>query len=173
MSTFELPRDVPEHHAFWRRQIERLGDRDPLEVLAATPARVEACARSAADAGGASQRAEDVWSLLDHLTHLVDVEFVFGWRTRKVLFEEEPLLRGMDHERWVREQRRHETTALERAAEFAAVRGVNLALWRRASAEDIERVGLHESTGKRLPLGFLLRLLAGHDLVHLDRIQPP
>jgi hypothetical protein len=42
-------------------------------------------------------------------------------------------------------------------------------VWRRTSPEDLKRTGQHNERGPE-SLGVMLRLLAGHDLSHLDQI---
>jgi hypothetical protein len=45
----------------------------------------------------------------------------------------------------------------------------NLALWKRTSPEDLKGTGQHNERGPESQ-GVMLRLLAGHDLSHLDQI---
>jgi hypothetical protein len=42
-------------------------------------------------------------------------------------------------------------------------------MWRRTSPADLERTGQHNERGPE-SLGVMLRLVAGHDLSHLDQI---
>lgn len=171
MKTFELPDEIPAGYSFWRVQVERLGDSDPIETLARTPERLLGIVERVDPRDAEVRPAPDRWSAREHVTHLLDVEFVFGWRIRKILFEERPLLTGMDHEAWLAGQASHEISFPQRARDFAAVRRVNVRLWRSAGDDDFERTGRHESSGLELPLGLLARIQAGHDLVHLDRIE--
>ena len=52
---------------------------------------------------------------------------------------------------------------------FRTLRQFNLAVWRRTSSADLERTGQHNERGPE-SLRVMLRLLAGHDLSHLDQI---
>jgi hypothetical protein len=52
---------------------------------------------------------------------------------------------------------------------FRIMRSINLALWKRTSPEDLNRTGRDNERGPE-SLGVMLRLLAGHDLSHLDQI---
>jgi len=52
---------------------------------------------------------------------------------------------------------------------FRTLRQLNLAVWRRISPADLERAGHHNERGAE-SLDVMLRLLAGHDLSHLDQI---
>jgi len=52
---------------------------------------------------------------------------------------------------------------------FRTMRQFNLALWTRVSPADLQRTGQHNERGPE-SLGVMLRMLAGHDLSHLDQI---
>jgi hypothetical protein len=53
---------------------------------------------------------------------------------------------------------------------FDVVRRANLRLVERASPDDLKRVGVHVERGDE-SLAHLLRLNAGHDLLHLRQIE--
>ena len=53
---------------------------------------------------------------------------------------------------------------------FALIRRANLRLLGRASASDLERVGVHVERGDE-SLAHIRRLHAGHDLLHLRQIE--
>ena len=52
---------------------------------------------------------------------------------------------------------------------FRTMRQFNLTLWKGMSPADLKRIGQHNERGPE-PLGVMLRMLAGHDLSHLDQI---
>jgi hypothetical protein len=53
---------------------------------------------------------------------------------------------------------------------FTVLRQANLRLVERASPADLQRVGVHAERGDE-SLGHLVRLYAGHDLLHLRQIE--
>ena len=53
---------------------------------------------------------------------------------------------------------------------FAVLRRDNLRLIERATPEDLQRVGVHAERGEE-SAGYLVRLFAGHDLMHLAQID--
>ena len=65
--------------------------------------------------------------------------------------------------------RHNEREPLELVEIFRTLLQLNLAEWRRTSPEDLKRTGQHNERGLE-SLGVMLRLLAGHDLSHLDQI---
>ncbi len=170
-----MPLDVDDRYAFWNGQLEKLGADDPIEVLATTPARLGALAASRDDAAWRRVPAPGKWSALAIASHLLDIEWVFGFRVRTVLWDDRPRLIGMDHDAWVEGQRDHDATPAERAATFAAtfaaVRDANVRLWRRLGPGDLARVGIHDDADVELTVDLLLRIQAGHDRWHLERIE--
>jgi hypothetical protein len=52
---------------------------------------------------------------------------------------------------------------------FRTMRHFNLAMWKRMSPADLQRTGQHNERGPE-SLGLMLRVMAGHDLSHLDQI---
>ncbi|MHC4448094.1 MAG: DinB family protein, partial [Planctomycetota bacterium] len=57
----------------------------------------------------------------------------------------------------------------EHLLSFQALREVNLRLLRRLGPEDLARVGEHHARGPE-SLDVLVRIMAGHDLWHLEQI---
>ena len=112
------------------------------------------------------------WSVVEVIQHLADSDLVFGFRLRMILTEDKPPLQAYDQDEWARTfDYRHVELELARD-QLRSVRAANLHVLRTVSAEQMERVGLHSERGPE-SAGFLLRLMAAHDLVHrrqIDRI---
>jgi hypothetical protein len=148
-----------------------LGNRDPREVLRETPAILDAVpTRFAAEIR--TPEAPGKWSGNEVLQHLADSELVFGWRIRLVLAHDRPQITGYDQDRWAARLRYAEGDPLDAVERFAVLRRSNLRLLERATAADLERVGVHAERGEET-LAHIIRLYAAHDLLHqrqLDRI---
>lgn len=155
--------------AYQDKLLGLLGKREPLEVLAETPAVI---ARVVAE-----QRVETLrtrpfpgkWTPLEIIGHLCDAEWVYGYRTRLIACEERPAITSMDQDLWVAGQRYNEYEPRELAENFAALRRANLALFRRLSPAELSRAGVHAERGEE-QLGLMRRMHAGHDLSHIDQI---
>ncbi|MFQ5690058.1 MAG: DinB family protein [Gemmatimonadota bacterium] len=157
---------------FWDRQLDRLGGRDPVAVLAETPAAVTDLVSATRDASALRRRpGERAWSALEVVGHLIDVEWVFGFRTRTVLCDEVPEFGGIDQDRWVAVQRWNERDPADLLERFSGLRRVNLSTWAQLRPAELERSGLHRDAGVRLSLDLMRRILAGHDLQHMDQIR--
>lgn len=146
-----------------------IGDRSPLEVLAQTPDRLSDLVEGHSASVLRTRPFEGKWSPNEIVGHLSDNEWVYGYRLRLILCEDNPNILGTDQDSWVTSLRHNDREPSELAEIFRTLRQLNLAVWRQTSPAVLERSGQHNERG-RDSLGVMLRLVAGHDLSHLDQI---
>ena len=172
MSVFTHPASASaqEAGAYTRALVELLGDREPLRVLRGTPAAVRKAVDGLGDAQLSAPEAEGKWSVRHVVRHLADSELVWSNRLRFVLAHDRPTLVGYDQDAWAHRLRYHEADLAHALEELTVVRRGNLALLRDLSDEEMERVGIHEERGEE-SLAHMLKLYAGHDLLHLRQIE--
>jgi hypothetical protein len=155
-----------------RALLDLLGSQDPFAVLGELLPWLER--RTAGLDVGTLRRAEapGKWSVIDVVQHLGDAELVMGFRIRTVLTESEPKLQGYDQDLWASVLRYAEVPIDMALGQLRGLRGANLRLLRTLTPEQRERVGLHSERGRE-SIDLMLRMMAGHDLVHrrqIDRI---
>jgi DinB superfamily len=164
----DVPDPILEPQAYQQYLLGLLGDDDPAEVQAATPAAARA---SVGQAGADLRRRPEAgeWSVFQCVAHLTDAELVMSGRYRFVLAHDEPPLIGYDQDLWVdRLHADEEESPQSLLALFEALRTTNLALWASATNEDRARVGRHAERGaESFDLAF--RMIAGHDRFHLQQ----
>ena len=149
---------------------ELLGDRDPVEVLRATPAAISVIVSGLGAARIESPEKPDKWSIRHVVQHLADSELMGAVRLRLTLAQDRPPLAGYDQDLWAKRLRYQEVPFAEALDQFTVVRRVNLRLWERLTEADLARVGLHTERGEE-SLGVMRKLYAGHDLAHLRQIS--
>ena len=94
------PDPISDPQGYQQHLLDLLGDDDPAEVQAATPARL----RTLLDEAGDDLRAvpePGEWSVFGCLAHITDAEVVMSGRYRWVLAQDEPPLLGYDQDLWV------------------------------------------------------------------------
>lgn len=157
--------------AAYRKKLDDLvADRDPIEIMSET-ADVLASIANAHSADQLRTRPfEGKWTPNEIIGHLLDGEWVYGYRLRLILCEDKPTILGMDQERWVADQNHNDREPAELVAGFRSMRELNLHIWRGLEPKDLERAGLHDERGVE-SLGMMLSMLAGHDLWHIDQIR--
>lgn len=87
-----------------------------------------------------------------------------------VLAHDRPQLTGYDQDRWAERLRYDQADAAQAVQEFGVLRSANLRLLEGAPAEDLRRVGVHSERGEE-SVAHMIRLYAGHDLLHLRQIE--
>jgi hypothetical protein len=149
--------------------LELVGAQEPIGILRGTVAAVRPAVAGLPTARLVQPELPGKWSIRHVLQHLADSELVFGWRLRMVLAHDRPRLQGFDQDLWAERLGYDDADVLQALNEFAVFRGSNLRLLERASAADLERVGVHEERGEESG-AHLMRLYAGHDLLHLRQL---
>lgn len=160
---------VSQAGAYVAALLQVLGSRDPFEVLAEMPAALRQAVAGLSPEQDVTPERPGKWSVRQVVNHLADSDLVASFRFRMILAHDAPELPGYDQDLWAERLRYQEidlSTALE---DFTYYRLANLRLLRRARPEDLQRVMRHAERGEEA-LHYLLRLHAGHDLVHLRQI---
>ncbi|MEA2561006.1 MAG: hypothetical protein QOH06_2510 [Acidobacteriota bacterium] len=171
MSEFanSFPDAVSQADAYVAAILAALGSRDPLELLAETPTVLRtAVAGLTSEQDGTPER-PGKWSVRQVVQHLADSDLVGGFRFRMVLAHEAPELPGYDQDLFAERLRYQDSDLATALDDFEFLRGLNLRLLRRATPEDMKRVMRHAERGDE-PLAHMIKLYAGHDVVHLRQI---
>jgi hypothetical protein len=169
MSTTQVGLGVSDPQPYSEKMFKLVGDRDPLEVLAQTASVLDDIVRKHSATVLRTRPFEGKWTPNEVLGHLTDSEWVYGYRLRLILCEDNPPILGTNQDLWVSGQQHNEREPSEFVEMFRSLRQFNLAMWKQMSPADLTRTGQHNERGSE-SLGVVLRMLAGHDLSHVDQI---
>lgn len=147
-----------------------VGDQDPMSILRETPGVLEEVVATMDPEALGVLEGENKWSVGIVLQHLADAELVWGWRLRMVLAEDRPPLTGYDQDRWVERLRYSRCDPADALQMFGVLRRSHLCLLDNIGPEDRRRVGVHAERGEE-SVERMIRLYAGHDLVHRRQIN--
>jgi hypothetical protein len=170
MTTARAGLSMSASQAYREKMFNLLANRDPLEVLTETASTLADTVGKHSATVLRTRPFEGKWTPNEVIGHLTDSEWVYGYRLRLILCEDDPAILGTQQDLWVAALRHNEREPSELVEIFRTMRLFNLAVWRRTSPEDLKRTGQHNERGPE-SLGVMLRLLAGHDLSHLDQIN--
>jgi uncharacterized damage-inducible protein DinB len=145
-------------------------DRDPIAVLREMPSALPRAIMGLSPQQLGQPEQQGKWSIRQILQHLADSEVVWAWRMRLILAQDRPQLTGYDQDLWAERLHYEQADPSDALALFAVLRRANLRLIEGASPADLKRVGVHAERGEE-SLEHLLRLYAGHDLLHLRQID--
>jgi hypothetical protein len=159
--------DLSAGKAYQQMLLARVGDQDPVLVQSRTPDLVR---QLVSDAGRQvrTQPAPEEFSVAQLVGHLVDAELVSSTRYRWILAEDRPDRPGYEQDDWVRVSAYGDADPALLVEVFSALRKLNLDLWQRTPPSDRDREGEHSERGPE-SYEITFRLIAGHDLVHLDQ----
>ena len=160
---------VADAAAYTAAILETLGDRDPVDVLRATPAAVRQSLAGVPPAAVSKPERPGKWSMGQVVQHLADAELVGGFRYRMILAHDRPPIPGYDQDRWAERLRYAECDVEEALAQLTALRAANLRVLERTSPAERRRVGIHAERGEE-SIEHQMRMYAGHDLVHLRQL---
>lgn len=164
-----VPDPVRDAAAYQAMLLDALGDDDPAQVQASTPAAVRALLAEAGDDLRTPPKPGE-WSVLECVGHILDGELIMAARYRWVLAEDEPQIVGYDQARWVEKLRHGTDDPADLVALFEPLRQSNVALWGRTTEVDRARIGVHNERGSE-SLDLMFRMLGGHDRVHLAQAR--
>lgn len=172
MSVFTNPPSGTPRQAeeYIRAVLGLVGDRDPFGLLAATPAEVRRVVAGVPREALGTPEAPGKWSIREVVRHLADSEIVWAFRLRMVLGQERPELQGYDQDAWAERLRYTEADVDDAMEEFEVIRRGNLRVLEGLPAADLRRVGVHAERGEEA-VEHMIRLYAGHDLVHLRQMR--
>lgn len=163
------PNPVTEPDAYTASLFQALGTRDPLEVLAETPSAVRRLTAGLSRENLAAPEAPGKWSLVQVVQHLADSEIVGAFRFRMVLAHDRPPIPGYDQNLWAG-RLKYDQAELGAALDlFGSIRIANVRLLSATTPAERERVGIHSERGEE-SIAKMMRMYAGHDLVHLRQL---
>lgn len=155
--------------AYTAAVLELLADADPMAVLAELPSALEALVAGVPDAVLGRPEREGKWSVAQVLWHLADSEVIYRYRLRRVVAEGGTIV-GYDQDAWA-DRLRYADEDPDAALDLVrALRPATVRWLTGLTAEERARHGRHEERGPE-SVDHMVRLLAGHDLVHRRQIR--
>jgi|ERR1051325_140839 hypothetical protein len=159
--------DVPGDYA--QTLLTRLGTDDPLDVLASSGGALRTLFDGMVEEAIRRPEKPGKWSMVEIAHHLADSEIVTGFRIRMILAHDQPDIVAYDQDLWASKLRYRDARIADVLHQFDVLREANLRLARSLYTTQLARYGVHSERGGE-SVGYMLRLMAGHDLVHRDQL---
>lgn len=163
----DLPDATTRPQEYREALLTVIGDQDPVAVLERTPGRIRELVAGREARALSSPPAPGEWSPAQIVGHLLDVDVVYGFRTRLALTADNPAFPGYDEKLWG-DLPKPGCEELCRA--FESLRAVNVWLLRSLGEAEWARVAVHEEQGPE-SVQVMVRKMAGHDLAHLNQLE--
>ncbi|HXO43896.1 MAG TPA: DinB family protein [Candidatus Cybelea sp.] len=153
-----------------KRMAGFVGDRDPLKLQAAAPARLAKLLKGVSAAKARKRPAPDKWSISEIVAHISDTELVGGYRIRAILGQPGAPIIGFDQDAWVKALHYDKRDLKKSFAQYCALREANLALLKSLTPEQWKHSGMHNERGEE-SVETIARMFSGHDINHFEQIE--
>jgi uncharacterized damage-inducible protein DinB len=144
-----------------------LGQREPVEVIASTPEKLERLLGRLSAEQIEGQPAPGKWSVREIMAHLADCELAFGFRLRQGAAGVE-MIQPFDQDDWARNYGAYDFAAATKT--YRALRAWNLAFIRSLTDDQKQIQVTHPERGT-MAVWTIVETMAGHDLHHLALLE--
>lgn len=142
-----------------------------LRSIRTDPAQLEQATSGLDEAALRYKPRPEKWSILEIVSHLADIELVYGYRMRQLLADVNPTFAPIDQDRWASGLRYAEASLPEKLAMFRILREANLALLERTTEADWQRGAFHPEYNQTVTLATLIERMANHVSNHVRQIE--
>lgn len=153
-----------------KRILSHIDGKDPLKVQKNTAKKLDKLTRRLSKKEIRRRPAPGKWSIAEILAHLADAEVVGSWRIRQILGADGTPIQAYDQNVWAETFRYEDRDPRESLKLFRVLRENNLLLLKSVPRKLWENHGMHAERGKET-IAQIVRMLAGHDLNHLQQIE--
>jgi hypothetical protein len=160
--------ETPQQYT--QRIVSHAEGKQPLAVLAATAKKLERLIKGVTTSKLRKRPAPDKWSVNEIAAHLADVEVAVGFRMRSILGAPGTPVAAFDQDAWVITLHYEKRDPRKSVDQFRVAREANLALLKSLKPEQWKHSGMHAERGQET-IEHMVRMLAGHDLNHLQQIE--
>jgi hypothetical protein len=143
--------------------------KQPLAVQSATAKKLARAIKGVPTGKLRKRPAPNKWSVSEIVAHFADVEVAVGFRMRLILGAPGTPVAAFDQDSWVTSLHYEKRDPRKSVEQFRVAREANLALLKSLTPEQWKHYGMHAERGQET-IEHMVRLLAGHDLNHLQQI---
>ena len=143
---------------------------DPLRLQQSAPGKLALLLKGKTGRQLMRRPAADKWSVAEIVAHLSDAELAISWRIRQVLSKNAVPIQAYDQDVWAKTFDYAHRDPRQSLANFRTLREANVALLKSVPRKLWDNYGVHEERGNE-SISHIVRMVAGHDLNHLQQIQ--
>jgi hypothetical protein len=144
--------------------------KEPLRLQQAAPKKLALLLKGKTGKQLMRRPAPDKWSVAEIVAHLADAELAISWRIRQVLSNNAVPIQAYDQDVWAKTFDYAHRDPRQSLANFRTLREANVALLKSVPRKLWDNYGIHEERGNE-SVSHVVRMVAGHDLNHLQQIQ--
>jgi hypothetical protein len=153
-----------------KRITDHVGTQDPVKLQAAAHKKISRLLKGVPASKLRKRPAPGKWSVAEIAAHLADVEIVVGYRMRVILGAPGTPIQAFDQDSWVTSGHYEKRDTRKAIEQYRVVRDANLALLKSLAPEQWKHHGMHAERGEE-SIELIVRMMAGHDLNHIQQIE--
>ena len=145
-----------------------LGDQRGVDVIPATPHRIQELTKDLGPEGWDRSYAPGKWTARQIVCHLADTEIAFAFRLRQAAAEDNHVIQPFDQDKWSAPYLNLDAKAA--LDTFAALRHWNLLFVATLEPETLQKPVTHPERGQ-MTAETILDTMGGHDRNHLAQLE--
>jgi hypothetical protein len=153
-----------------KRVIDLVGRQNPVKLQAAAHKKIARLLKGVPPPKLRKRPAPGKWSVAEIAAHLADVEIVVGYRMRVILGAPGTPIQAFDQDSWVTSGHYEKRDTRKAVEQYRVLRETNLALLKSLAPEQWKHFGMHSERGEE-SIELIVRMMAGHDLNHIQQIE--
>ena len=161
--------ETNEFDPYYNNYISLVEGNDALRVLDGQPAELRALIANVPEEKGTFAYAEGKWTIKELLSHLIDGERMFAYRTLRVSRGDETPIEGFEQDGYVENSNANNRPFAELLEEFDLQRRSNMLLFNNLSDEASRRMGT--ANEKAVSARALVYTMAGHVRHHIQMLN--
>jgi uncharacterized damage-inducible protein DinB len=142
-----------------------------LDTAEKSPKQIAAAVSGLSDKTMRYKPSPDKWCILEMLAHLADMEILYAYRMRQMLFDKDPVIAVIDQDAWARNPAYLDTSPAELVALYGLNRHATLQMLRRLKVDDLKKSAFHPEHRRPVTLEEYLGMMVKHGPNHLEQIE--
>ncbi|MBK8465413.1 MAG: DinB family protein [Chloracidobacterium sp.] len=158
--------ETNEFDPYYNNYISLIEGNDVLQILDAQPSELREIFAGMPEEKGTFAYAEGKWTIKELLSHLIDGERMFAYRTLRVSRGDKTPIEGFEQDGYIENSNANNRSFAELLEEFDLQRRSNMLLFNNLSDEDSKRMGT--ANEKEISTRALIYTMAGHIRHHIQ-----
>ena len=155
--------------AYTKRILKYTRNGDALRIQQSTPQKIERAIKGLTRKQMMTRPTPEKWSIGEILAHLAEAELTAGFRLRLILSANGTVIQAFDQDVWAKNSDYAHQDPQQSLEMFRVMREANLRLLKSIPKKMWGYFGMHQERGKET-IDRLARMLAGHDMNHIQQI---
>lgn len=153
-----------------QRILSNAEGQDPIHLQSATNKTLARLIEGVPVATLRKRPSPEKWSVAEIVAHLADVEIVIGWRMRSILGAPGTNVQAYDQNSWVTSGHYEKRDPKKDLELHRVLRDANLDLLKSLTPDQWKQFGQHSERGQE-SIEHIVRMIAGHDINHIQQIE--